>query len=111
MPRRSTAQARLDRDAWPVTLRVLVPEGGLQVLGPDRDPFDWLRREIGWTGCAFTPGRRGPGWDCIELHFRGLEDATRFREAFPDLALADWTTQEVYSSPHLPFGRHRGDLL
>ena len=98
MTRRSTPQAQIDRTAWPVTVRIKIPERGLGVNEPTR----WLNAEIGLTEYAKTPNGRGAG---VEYHFRSLGDAERFLVAFPMFELDDFTMSPGYSSPHLPFGR------
>lgn len=104
MNRRSTPQWKIDKHAWPVTLRVLVPDNGYSSLGVQNDPREWLRKNIGLTECATTPHRSGIG-DGTEYHFRCLDDALAFRARFPQLVMADGTMSATYSSPHLPFGR------
>jgi putative SOS response-associated peptidase YedK len=104
MSRRITPQAKIDRTAFPVTVRVLVPETGLSALGKDNSPWDWLHRNIGLTEYAET-SRLALLGHATELHFRCLEDAVAFTDRFPMLVLADDTMSEVYSSHLLPFGR------
>jgi hypothetical protein len=41
----------------------------------------------------------------VAFHFRDVEPARRFLEAFPGLRLADGTVTAAYTSPALPFGR------
>lgn len=95
-------QAQIDREAWPVTVRILVP-----ALGPGRnDPSDWLRQHIGLTEFART-SPRSPAGDAVAYHFRSVAAATAFREAFPRLNLADGTTSVTCRSPHLPNGPNR----
>ncbi len=109
MTRRTTPQAKRDRTAWPVTLRVLIPEGGTSALGRENDPHDWLRENLGLTEFATTPGHSILG-DGIEFHFRCVEDARTFHARFPQLVLADSTMSVSYRSPHLPFGREDESL-
>lgn len=104
MSRRSTQQSKTDRHAWPVTLRVLIPEQGFYSLSSVRHPHVWLSRHLGQTEYAITPGASVLG-DSIEVHFRDLGDASRFREAYSDLVLADGTMSPTYSSPYMPSGR------
>ena len=103
MTRRTPPQWKTDRRAWPVTLRVLVPEGGFAALGAPRDLHRWLGKTLGPTEFATTPLRSFLA-DGLEIHFRDLEDARGFRDAYPDLVLADDTMSPVYCSPYLPSG-------
>lgn len=64
----------------------------------------WLGKTLGPTEFATTPLRSLLA-DGLEIHFRDLEDAAVFRDAYPDLVLADDTMSPVYSSPYLPSGR------
>ncbi|WP_276946632.1 SOS response-associated peptidase [Haematobacter massiliensis] len=102
MTRRTPPQWKTDFRAWPVTVRVLVPPGG---LSRQNDIWPWLRSEIGNTEHATTsylpPGRI----DVVEVHFRAIDDAQAFCARFPGLVLADGTENVTYSSPALPFGR------
>ena len=100
MTRRSTPQAKIDREAWPVTVRVLVPENGFG----KNDPSGWLRAELGLTEFAKTPAHSFLN-DAVAYHFRSVEAARAFCERFPMLQLADGTTSRGYTSPHLPNGR------
>jgi len=100
MSRRSTPQAKIDREAWPVTVRVLVPPNGFG----RNDPSEWLRTELGLTEFATTPARLFLN-EAVAYHFRSVETARAFCERFPMLQLADGTTSCAYRSPHLPFGR------
>jgi hypothetical protein len=43
----------------------------------------------------------------MTLHFRSVEHAQRFVDAFPELELADGTKERWYTSPEFPHGRHR----
>ena len=104
MSRRSTPQWKRDKTAWPVTLRVLLPEEGYLAFGAGIDPREWLRLTLGLTEFATTPHRSIMG-EGVEFHFRCLDDAAAFREQFPQLVLADCTMSPTYYSPHLPFGR------
>ncbi|WP_242685182.1 MULTISPECIES: SOS response-associated peptidase [Haematobacter] len=101
MTRRSTPQWKIDLRAWPVTLRVIVPSGGLRGAN---DIWPWLH-QIGLTEHATTSQCQPGSPDVLELHLRGLEEANAFMARFPGLVLADGTECVTYSSPHLPFGR------
>ncbi|MGB3313375.1 MAG: SOS response-associated peptidase family protein [Albidovulum sp.] len=101
MSRRTSPQYKTDDRAFPVRIKVLIPEFGLSTLS--EDPWRWLDSEIGRGEYATTGARCFIG-DAMVLYFRCLEDAGRFMDAFP-LPLADDTMASVYSSPALPFGR------
>lgn len=110
MARRSTPQTKIDRQSWPVTVRVLVPHGGFFSFGRGRDPFDWLRVHLGLTEYATTPHQMVVGEEirsAVEVHLRDLETAQDLLRTFPELELADGTTAITYTSPHLPSGRDR----
>ena len=100
MTRRSTPQAKIDREAWPVTVRIRVPERGFGT----NEPSAWLKAKIGLTEYATTPAH-SLGGDAVAFHFRSIEAAQAFRERFPMLQMADGTANRGYKSPHLPNGR------
>lgn len=103
MVRRSAPQKLTDDAAFPVRVKVRVPEGGFRTLrNPDFDA--WLDREIGRADYAQHPAD-GLGERTVAFYFRDAERAARFTEAFPDLELADGTASAAYTSPALPFGR------
>jgi hypothetical protein len=101
---RTTPQHKRDRQAWPVTLRILVPDGGLQSLGRHNNTDQWLLVELGRGEYALTRHRSIIG-DVVEFHFRSLHAALRFRERFPTLSLADETAGPLWFSPEMPNGR------
>lgn len=101
---RTTPQHKRDRQAWPVTIRILVPEGGFQSLGRANNTDQWLHDQLGRGEYALT-GHRSIIGDVVEFHFRSLDAALRFRERFPTLPLADETTGPLWWSPELPNGR------
>lgn len=102
MTRRSTSQQQIDDRAFPVRVRFRVPPGGLgQVI--DRMGL-WLREEMGADEAgaprwAWHAGGHFAGRDATALHFRTIEDAARFRAAFPALELADGVGSGGYSRP------------
>jgi putative SOS response-associated peptidase YedK len=104
MTRRSTPQAKIEATAWPVVVRVLIPDTGLASWGVGHDPDRWLRENLGLTEYATTP-HASPLGDAIAYHFRCVDDARRFCERFPMAILADGTMAATYTSAHLPFGR------
>jgi putative SOS response-associated peptidase YedK len=104
MTRRSTPQWKIDKEAFPVTIRVLVPERGFSQWGMENDTDDWLRMHVGLGQYATTP-HNGIMGDGVAFHFRTLDDGNRFLERFPEIVLADATMSMTYYSPALPFGR------
>ena len=105
MTRRSTAQSVADEAAFPVRVKVLVPKGG---FGPQLhgELFAWLDREVGRADYARHPAKMFSE-HAVAFHFRDVEPARRFLDAFPGLILADGTVTSAYASPALPFGRKR----
>lgn len=85
-----------------------VPDNGfgmLMGLGPEAINT-WLNREIGRGEYAnHGVGRSIAGRDVVAFYFRSPDPAARFLSAFPQLALADGTLDQGYSSPTFPFGR------
>lgn len=102
MSRRSTPQQEIDRDAFPVHVRALIPEEGFGVLH-DRIS-DWLARNLGRGEFAQIPHSSILG-DSFAFLFRSTRDADAFMRAFPELLLADGTMSVTYASPYHPFGR------
>lgn len=106
MTRRSTPQAQIDTAAFPVHVRVLVPENGFGKLF-DRF-YHWLEAEIGKGEFAQHASRAVVG-DAVAFLFRTTEDAHAFMRAHPELVLADGTMSVSYTSPYAPFGRRELD--
>jgi putative SOS response-associated peptidase YedK len=104
MSRRSTPQWKIDKGAFPVTIRVLVPDRGFSQWGIANQPDDWLTSAVGPGQYAKTP-HSGVMGDGVEFHFRTLEDGNRFLERFPQIVLADATMGVSYRSAAVPFGR------
>ena len=104
MTRRSTPQWKIDKEAFPVTIRVLVPDQGYSQWGIGNDPEDWLMAAVGPSHYAVTPHSNLMGHG-TEFHFRTPEDGNRFLERFPQIVLADATMSPSYRSPAVPFGR------
>jgi putative SOS response-associated peptidase YedK len=103
--RRSAIRFKGEREAWPIVVRLLVPDRGTAaVYGHGNDVWDWLLREIGRTEHAQTPHACSLG-DAMAIHFRCIEDAVAFLDRFPELVLADDTMRDTYHSPDLPNGR------
>lgn len=108
MARRSTPQRDIDERAFPVQIRILVPERGFgQLLGVGPDTIDaWLDREVGRGNWALHPaGQMTDGRERTAVYLLHPAPAARFLEAFPMLELADGTTGSTFTSPTFPFGR------
>lgn len=104
MSRRSTPQWKIDKDAFPVTIRILVPEFGFCRWGIGNQPDDWLLKTLGAGQYATTPHHCSVG-AAVEVHFRTLEDGCLFLQRFPEIVLADATMAGSYRSLAVPFGR------
>ncbi len=102
MSRRSTPQQTIDRVAFPVHVRVLVPESGFGVR--DTRIGEWLAANLGRGEFARIPHSSILG-DSVAFLFRSTTDADAFMQAFPELILADGTMSVTYASPYHPFGR------
>jgi hypothetical protein len=103
MDQRTPPQKRID-DAFPVRVKVIVPERGFDRRMPEMHA--WLDREVGRGDYALHRGstvelRR----NVAAFYFRAAEPAHRFIAAFPDMVLADGTESPAYRSPYLPNGR------
>jgi hypothetical protein len=100
MCRRSPPQNAIDDRAFPVRVKVLVPERGFEnLLAIGR----WLETELGRGNYAQHAAATIA--DAAAWYFRTVDDARAFVAAFPSLVLADGTDYPTYQSPHLPFGR------
>jgi hypothetical protein len=108
MDRRSPPQKRTDDHAFPVRVKVLVPERGFENLLLDM--HHWLDAEVG-RGSYAVHGA-GPGLThATAWYFRRVEEAQAFVAAFPMLELADGTELPTYQSAHLPFGAARSGAI
>ena len=107
MSRRSTPQSKIDDTAFPVRLRVVVPEYG---FGPQLSAIhSWLDTTLGRGNFAHHGGGRAIAQQgTVEyttlFYFRTAHAAAAFADAF-DVTLCDGTEAESYRSPALPFGR------
>jgi hypothetical protein len=102
MTRRSIPQNKIDDAAFPVRVLVRVPEGGLKAHEVHR----WLDKTLGRTNYANHGGGRYGAKQSTTYYFRHPDHASQMLAASPDLLkLADGTTESIYSSPYLPFGR------
>jgi putative SOS response-associated peptidase YedK len=104
MSRRSTPQWKIDKEAFPVTLRILVPDHGFSEWGMENQPDSWLAATLAPGDYATTPHSALMGHGTA-FHFRTLDDANRFAARFPQMVLADATMGVSYTSPAMPFGR------
>ena len=105
MSRRSTPRKRTDDEAFPVRIKIAVPEGGLGYALNAAE--NWLAREIGVGGFA-VHSVPALGTDATAFYFRDVETAKDFVDAFPDLRLADGTLFQHYDTPGMP---HAIELL
>ena len=94
--RRSTPQQRTDDLAFPVRVKVAIPPCGLgRVL---TDIYAWLQAHHP-PGDFACHAAAGFACDAAAFYFRTVEDAQAFRQAFPEVTLADGTTAPSYSRP------------
>ena len=83
LTRRSTPQKRIDDDAFPVRVKVLVPECGFDRRMPEM--YAWLDREVGRGDYALHGGSTvGLARNVAAFYFRAAEPAHRFVAAFPE---------------------------
>jgi hypothetical protein len=100
MTRRGTPQRRIDDEAFPVRVKLLVPEGGFGRQLADLQA--WLDLEVGRGEYAFHGASTlGLLNGAVAVYFRAPEIAQRFVGSFLDLLLADGTESLVYTSPYL----------
>ena len=102
MDRRSPPQKRTDDHAFPVRVKVLVPERGFENLLLDM--HRWLDAAVG-RGSYAVHGAGAGLTHATAWYFRTVEEAQAFVTKFPMLELADGTELPTYQSPNLPFGR------
>ena len=102
MSRRTRPQQKTDHAAYPVHVRVLVPETGFGGL-LDRI-YRWLDVHVGRGEYALIPNGSILG-DAVAFLFRCTASAGEFIDAHPKLILADGTMSVTYRSPENPFGR------
>jgi len=96
MVRRSTPQKKTDDEAFPVRVKVRVPERGMGKLTDAY--YAWLNDCLG--ACYYANHSTTTiGGDATAFYFRDIENARDFLAAFPQLELADGTLCPSYSSP------------
>jgi len=85
MNRRSTSSAKRDDDAFPIRIKLAVPPNG---LGKRLDEMQaWLKSKLPREAYAVHSARM-VGGSAMAVHFLGIDDATAFLAAFPDVPLA-----------------------
>jgi putative SOS response-associated peptidase YedK len=108
MVRRSTPQRKTDDAAFPVRVKLTIPDGGLGLRL--NDIHRWLLTEIGSGHYAVHPAP-SLGREALAIHLRGVECARMFLADFPDLDLADGTISRSYSSPAHDSAWDSGDIF
>lgn len=97
MPRAYDIQKRRDDQAFPVRVRVVVPEGGLSTAV---DMTQWLHANVGRAEYAqHGMGRSVSEVDTVAFYFRTVEAAQAFLDAYPTIALADTVDHPTYGAP------------
>lgn len=101
MMQHSIRQAKRDELAFPVRVKIRVPNTGLGTV-LDR-MMDWLRANVPSLDFAC---HSAPGLACstAAFYFRNLETAQAFVRAFPAAELADGIASPAYSSARLGEG-------
>jgi hypothetical protein len=96
MTRRTKSSFKAHDDAFPVRIKVVVPETG---FGVGTDAHDaWLRENLTARDWATGPARAA-GRHCAAFYFRRIGHAQAFMAAFPLLQLADGTALPDGLSP------------
>ena len=98
MVRRSTPQKEIDDEAFPIRVKIVVPELG---FGTAMDGMlQWLR-QLGPGSYAWHGGDWGGSyWNRVQvsqLYFHTIDDACAFLRAFPEIRLSDGTKQWAQS--------------
>ena len=97
-PDAACPQAKTDDQAFPVRVRIVIPDYG---LGRALDKmYRWLTERVGREGYAVHGGSRGPSGDRIAIYFRHPAPALAFVAAFPMLQIADGTVLPGYTTPN-----------
>ncbi len=96
MVRRYTPIAKTNDAAFPVRVKLRIPQCGLGVRLDDA--HRWLSCEVGTGNYAVHPAP-SVGGNAMAVRFLNLEGARHFLAGFPDLKLADGTLSPAYSSP------------
>lgn len=96
MVRRSTPQKKTDDNAFPIRVKVAIPERGMGMLTDAY--YKWLNDNLG-AGEFANHSNTTIGGSATAFYFRDLDNAREFMSAFPMLELADGTTAVSYTSP------------
>ena len=99
MPHRSFPQNLLDEAAFPIRVKLHVPEGGFGTFLIAM--LRWLREELGEGNFARHEADTLEG-EALAIYFHRIEDALEFLLNFPEVSLADGTMSRMYRSPRLP---------
>ena len=96
MSRRTSPQNKTDDTAFPVRIKVIVPERG---MGQDSTKHrSWLVQHLGPGNFANHAATTIAG-QATAYYFRDIQSAHDFLSAFPMLVLADATSGTAYRSP------------
>lgn len=87
MTRRNPPRFKADDLAYPIRVKFIVPQGGLQGVWGRMDA--WLRAELDCDAWSWGPAHSTGCKQATAYYFRALADAQRFVSAFPELQLAD----------------------
>ncbi len=106
MPHRSIPQSFLDDAAFPIRVKLRVPDEGFGTFLISM--LRWLREELG-EGNFARHGADAIEGEALAIYFCQIEDALDFLAAFPEVALADGTRSRGYKAqPMVPRGRKAG---
>lgn len=101
MTQHSIRQAKRDELAFPVRVKIRVPDTG---LGPMLDAMiDWLRCNLSSADYA-CHSAHGLACSTAAFYFRNLEAAQAFLSAFPAAELADGIASPAYGTARLGEG-------
>ncbi len=96
MARHTSPYKRSDDAAFPVRVKIAVPQGGFgRAL---HEPLIWLENELG-PGNYAHHGTTSVGGDATAFYFRDVEAARAFLSTHHSLILADGTESIGYNSP------------
>src|SRR5690606_2239040 len=95
MARHTAQKFKVDDLAFPIRLKIVVPDGGLRCC---LDMVEWLNKQLGPARWASGPAQSSGCRQATAYYFRSLADAQRCLDAFPQLQLADGVDQLGYSA-------------
>ena len=102
MSRRTTPQKKIDDLAFPVRVKLAIPDNG---LGCRLEAINsWLKSHMS-SGDFACHSHEGLTCGTLAIYFRSVRDAASFSETFTDLTLADGTLSPAYSTPSRRAGR------